>query len=361
MAGPLSGLRVVELVGQGPGPYGSMILADLGCDVIAVDRPEVVAKVDPARVATSPMMRGKRSIALDLKSPEGVAALLSLTDRADVLIDPFRPGVCERLGIGPDVVRERNDNLIYTRMTGFGQTGPLATAAGHDINYIALSGALSMFGFEGQPPTFPINVLGDFAGGGVMLALGIASAAFERSRSGSGQVIDVAMVDGAAMVLGPLFTASTMGAWGARGTNHLDGAAPFYNVYETADGEWVSVGAIEPQFHATLYRLLGVDEPTQWQRDLWPAQKQALADLFRTRTRAAWCELLEGTETCFAPVLSPTEVGEHPHTTSRQISTTINGVSQPAPAPRFSRTPAIAGVPCHPGTHYLDDVLSSWT
>jgi alpha-methylacyl-CoA racemase len=361
MAGPLSGLRVVELVGQGPGPYGSMILADLGCDVIAVDRPEAAAKADHDRVATNPMMRGKRGVTIDLKTPDGVTALLSLTDRADVFVDPFRPGVCERLGVGPDVVRQRNDGLVYARMTGFGQTGPLATAAGHDINYIALSGALSMLGFAGQPPTFPINILGDFAGGGVMLALGVACAVFERTRSGSGQVLDVAMVDGAAMILGPLFAASTMGAWGARGANHLDGAAPFYNVYETADGEWVSIGSIEPQFHATLYRLLGIDEPPQWQRDLWPAQKQALADLFRTRTRADWCELLEGTETCFAPVLSPAEVAAHPHTASREIATSINGVTQASPAPRFSRTPAAAGTPCHPGSHQLDDVLSSWT
>ena len=361
MGGPLSGLRVVELVGQGPGPYGSMILADLGCDVIAVERPEAAAKVDGSRPATNPMMRGKRSVALDLKSSEGVAGLLALTDVADVFIDPFRPGVCERLGVGPDVATSRNNTLIYARMTGFGQTGPLATVAGHDINYIALSGALSMLGFEGQPPTFPINILGDFAGGGVMLALGVAGAAFERSRSGVGQVIDVAMVDGAAMILGPMFAAATMGHWGARGTNHLDGGAPFYNVYETSDSEWVSIGAIEPQFHHELYRLLEIAEPAQWQRDLWPAQKQVLADVFRARTRAEWCALLEGTETCFAPVLSPTEVAAHPHTESRQISTTINGVSQPAPAPRFSRTPAVAGTPCHPGSHHLDDVLSSWT
>jgi alpha-methylacyl-CoA racemase len=307
------------------------------------------------------MMRGKRGVALDLKTAEGVAALLDLTDRADVFVDPFRPGVCERLGIGPEVVCARNPRIIYTRITGFGQTGPLATAAGHDINYIALSGALSMIGFAGQPPTFPINVLGDFAGGGVMLALGVACAAFERERSGVGQVIDAAMVDGAAMVLGPLFAAATMGAWGARGTNHLDGAAPFYNVYATSDGGWISVGAIEPQFHATLYRLLGVDEPPQWQRDQWPAQKDLLAAVFATRTRDEWCALLEGTESCFAPVLSPAEVAVHDHTVARGIATTINGVTQAAPAPRFSRTPAATAPPCHPGSHPLDDVLSSWT
>ena len=360
MSGPLAGLRVVELVGQGPGPYAAMILADLGCDVIAVERTDVVAGVDASRQATNPMMRGKRSVAIDLKAADGAEQLLALVDRADVFVDPFRPGVCERLGVGPEVACARNERLIYGRMTGFGQQGPLAQAAGHDINYIALSGALHMIGQAGAAPTFPINLLGDFAGGGVMLVLGVACAAFERSTSGRGQVIDAAMVDGAAMILGPFFAAAASGHWGERGTNHLDGAAPFYNVYETADAKWVSVGAIEPHFHAELYRLLGLAAPGQWERDQWPARKAQLADVFRARTRDEWCSVMEGGDACFAPVLAPGEVEVHHHTVARQVVTRINGVPQANPAPRFSRTPAAAGEPCHPGEHSIDDVLSSW-
>ena len=358
MTGPLIGLRVVELVGQGPGPYSAMILADLGCDVVAVGRSGSPA--EPDRLPTNPMMRGKRSVTIDLKSPDGAEQLLALTDRADVFIDPFRPGVCERLGIGPEVACGRNERLIYGRMTGFGQDGPLAHAAGHDINYIALSGALHMIGREGQPPTFPINLLGDFAGGGLVLALGIACAAFERDRSGKGQVIDAAMVDGAAMILGPFFAGAASGYWGARGTNHLDGAAPFYNVYETSDGGWVAVGAIEPQFHAALYRLTGLDEPAQWERDDWPRRLAELAEVFRTRTRDEWCESMEGSDACLTPVLAPGELAAHAHTAERGVVIEINGVPQAAPAPRFSRTPASAAVPCHPGQHHLADVLDSW-
>jgi len=358
LTGPLTGLRVVELAGQGPGPYGAMILADLGCDVVAVDRSGPPA--DPDRLPTNPMMRGKRSVTIDLKSPDGVEQLLALTDRADVFIDPFRPGVCERLGVGPEVACGRNERLIYARMTGFGQDGPLAQAAGHDINYIALSGALHMIGREGQPPTFPINLLGDFAGGGLVLAFGVACAAFERDRSGKGQVIDAAMVEGAAMILGPFFAAASSGSWGARGTNHLDGAAPFYNVYETSDGGWVAVGAIEPQFHAALYRLTGLDEPAQWERDDWPRRQAELADIFRTRSRDEWCESMEGTDACLTPVLAPGELAAHPHTAERGVVIEINGVPQAAPAPRFSRTPASASAPCHPGQHQLADVLDSW-
>ena len=250
MKGPLAGLRVVELVGQGPGPYGAMLLADLGCDVVAVDR---AAAADTSRPATNPMARGKRSVVLDLKAPADREVLLTLLDQADVLIDPFRPGVCERLGVGPDVVTARNPRLIYARMTGWGQDGPWAQAAGHDIDYIALSGALHAIGYEGQPPTMPINLLGDFAGGGLVLAMGVACAAFERTQSGLGQVIDVAMVDGAAMIFGPFFSAVAGGGWGPRGTNHLDGAAPFYGVYETADGGWmVRRGLFEVERDAAL-------------------------------------------------------------------------------------------------------------
>jgi alpha-methylacyl-CoA racemase len=361
IGGPLAGLRVVELVGQGPGPYCGMLLADLGADVVAVDRPSEAAKVDRGRMATNPMMRGKRGVTLDLKNASDADTMRRLIEHADVFVDPFRPGVCERLGIGPDEMTERNPRLVYGRMTGFGQDGPLALAAGHDIDYIALSGALHMIGYEGQPPTMPINLLGDFAGGGLLLALGIAAAIVERAASGRGQVIDAAMVDGAAMVLGPFFVAAASGAWGERGTNHLDGGAHFYNVYETSDGKWVAVGAIEPQFYAELLSRLGLDDDGhQWDRARWPEWKQRLAGIFRTRTRDEWCDLLEGTEACFAPVLAPGEVASHRHMAARGTVVEINGVPQPQAAPRFSRTPASAGVPVHPGSHTADEVIESW-
>jgi alpha-methylacyl-CoA racemase len=337
-----------------------MLLADLGADVVAVDRPSVVERIDPARTASNPMMRGKRGVALDLKSPDDIETLFALLDVADAMIDPFRPGVCERLGIGPDVVCARSPRIIYGRMTGWGQDGPLAQVAGHDINYIAMSGALSMIGAQGQPPTFPINLLGDFAGGGLILALGIASAAFERTASGRGQVIDAAMIDGAATILGPFVSAGSSGSWGPRGTNHLDGAAPFYNVYETVDGEWIAVGAIEPQFHAELYRLVELEAPSQWERSEWPAEKARLAAHFAARTRADWCALLDGTEACFAPVLSPKEAAEHPHAMARGTFVEVAGTLQAQAAPRFSRTPASAGVPVHPGSETVDSVLSRW-
>ena len=365
--GPLAGTRVVELVGQGPGPYGAMILADLGADVVAVDRPDVAARVNRARPATNPMNRGKRGVALDLKSPEHREQLLALVDRADVFIDPFRPGVCERLGLGPDVLCARNERLIYGRMTGWGQDGPMAQAAGHDINYIALSGALHTIGYAGQPPTMPINLLGDFAGGGLVLAFGVAAALVERQRSGRGQVIDTAMVDGAAMILGPFFSAVANGFWGPRGTNHLDGGAHFYNVYGTADGKWVSVGAIEPQFYAEFVQKLGVADDDlfagsrQMDRSIWAAAKERVAAVFATRTRDEWCAIFEGSDACFAPVLAPDEVPNHPHMAARGTTTTINGVLQAQPAPRFSRSAAFAGTPCHPGEHDVADVLTSWS
>ena len=365
--GPLAGTRVVELVGQGPGPYGAMILADLGADVVAVDRPEVAARANKERPATNPMNRGKRSIALDLKNADHRERLLTLVDRADVFVDPFRPGVCERLGLGPDVLCMRNERLIYGRMTGWGQDGPMAQAAGHDINYIALSGALHPIGYEGQPPTVPINMLGDFAGGGLVLAFGVAAALVERQRSGRGQVIDTAMVDGAAMILGPFFSAIAGGFWGPRGTNHLDGGAHFYNVYGTADGKWVSVGAIEPQFYAEFVQKLGVADDEllapsrQMDRSIWVEAKKKIAAVFATRTRDEWCAIFEGSDACFAPVLSPDEVPTHPHMAARGTTTTINGVLQAQPAPRFSRSPAFAGTPCHPGEHDVAEVLSSWS
>lgn len=366
MAGPLAGIRVVELVGQGPGPYGAMILADLGADVVAVERPEVAQRTDTTRPATNPMMRGKRSVALDLKNVADIDRLVTLTDRADVFIDPFRPGVCERLGVGPDVLTERNARLIYTRMTGWGQSGPWSSSAGHDIDYIALSGALHCIGYEGQPPTMPINLLGDFAGGGLVLAMGVASAIVERFSSGCGQVIDVAMVDGAAMILGPFFVASANGFWGERGTNHLDGGSHFYNVYRTADERWVAVGAIEAQFYAELVTRLGVvdDEiltpARQNDRQNWPVAKERMAAVFATRSRREWEAIFDGSDACFAPVLAPGEVSDHPHTAARGTTVEINGVLQAQAAPRFSRTAATAGVPCHPGQHQVDEILYGW-
>jgi len=351
-SGPLSGLRVIELGGLGPGPYGGMILADLGCDVVVVHRPAEAALADTSKPATDIFMRGKRSIALDLKSGDDLALLLSMLDEADVFIDPFRPGVCERLGVGPEVVCGRNSRIIYARMTGFGQDGPLAHAAGHDIDYIAMSGALWLLGREGQKPTPPINLLGDFAGGGLVLAMGIAAAAFERATSGIGQVIDAAMVDGAALVAAPFSATGRTSSWGPRGTNHIDTGAHFYEVYECADGAYIAIGAIEPQFYAELLlRLdLSADEFPQWDRARWPALKERMAAIFIARTRAEWCALLEGTETCFAPVLSPAEAAAHPHNVARGTFVEANGRMVPAPAPRFSRTPTIAGHSSHPGT-----------
>lgn len=359
MSGPLAGLRVLELVGQGPGPFGGMILADLGADVLAVDRPAVAARADRSKPSTNLFLRGKRSAALDLKDPVDRELVLDLCDRADVVIDPFRPGVCERLGVGPDVVCERNPSVIYARMTGYGQTGPLSQVAGHDINYIALSGALHALGAEDGPPQPPINLLGDFAGGGMLLALGVAAAAFERAASGVGQVLDVAMVDGAALIFTPLFAAVRLGAWGPRGTNLLDGAAPFYNVYTCADGEHIVVGSIEPQFYAELLGRLGIDAEKfpQFDRSKWKLLKAQLAAAFLRRTRDEWCDVLEGTESCFAPVLSATEAPEHPHNRARESFQSYNGSVLPGPAPRFSRTTPEVKMPCHAGEH-TEDVRS---
>ena len=361
MNGPLHGLRVVELAGQGPAPYGAMLLADLGCDVVEVVRPETVPAAGSSGPATNPMSRGKRSVAVDLKAPGGAQHVLRLIERAHLFIDPFLPGVCERLGIGPEPATARNERLIYARMTGWGQSGPWATAAGHDIDYIALSGALTAIGYAGQPPTMPINLLGDFAGAGLVLAMGVAAAAFERATSGKGQVIDVAMVDGAAMVFGPFFAATAGGGWGPRGTNHLDGGAHFYNVYETSDGGWIAVGAIEPQFYAAFLAGLGLaDDGTQWARDGWPAWKERIAGIVRTRTRDEWLAVFDGTDACVAPVLSPAEVETHPHTAAREVVIRRAGVPQPNVAPRFSRTPGEAGTPAHPGADTIDGVLAAW-
>jgi alpha-methylacyl-CoA racemase len=341
-----------------------MLLADMGAEVLRIDRLDEARNANRSQPATSAMNRGKWSLAVDLKHPDGVATLLRLTDRADAFFEVFRPGVAERLGFGPEVCLARNPRLIYGRLTGWGQDGPYSHAAGHDIDYLALAGALEPLGRAGQPPTPPINVLADFAGGGMLLAFGIACAAFERTSSGQGQVVDAAMVDGAALMLTPFYAARASGFWGPRGTNFLDTGAPFYDAYETADGQWIAIGAIEPQFYAELRSRLGLaDDDTldaQWDKEQWPAQKERLAAIFRTKTRSEWCELLEHTDACFAPVLAPTEAPDHPHNQARGTFLRVNDVPQPAPAPRFNRTPAaVDRAPTHAGEDD-DEALATW-
>ena len=339
--GPLAGLRIIELAGIGPGPFAGMMLADHGADVIRIDRPG--ARID----ARAPLLRSRTLIGVDLKSPDGVAVVRDLCRTADGLIEGFRPGVTERLGLGPDVLLADNPKLVYGRMTGWGQTGPYAGAAGHDINYIALAGALHAFGRAGEKPTPPINMVGDFGGGGMMLAFGMVSALLHATKTGEGQVIDAAMTDGAAVLMSMIWGFRANGMWSdERGTNLLDTAAHFYDTYETADGKWLSIGSIEPQFYADLRRLTGLDaDPAfdaQMDRGHWPALKEKLTALFRTRTRDAWCEMMEMTDVCFAPVLSMAEAPAHPHNMARGTFVEAGGVTQPAPAPRYSATPTVA-------------------
>jgi alpha-methylacyl-CoA racemase len=351
MPGPLRGVRVVEMVGLGPGPFAGMVLADMGADVVRVDRPDG----EPARGALS---RGKRTIVADLKTAEGVDAVLQLTDHADAFIDVFRPGVAERLGIGPDVLHRRNPDLVYGRLTGYGQTGPYAHKAGHDLDYLALAGALEPIG-PPEKPVAPINVLADFAGGGMLLAFGIVAAL----RAGVGQVVDAAMVDGAALLLAPFYAGRAHGGWGPRGTNMLDGAAPFYDTYATRDARWLAVGAIEPQFYAALLKGLGLDDEDpaeQWDRDAWPDKKRRFATVIATRTRDEWVEAFEDLDACIAPALDPVEATTHPHAVARgQFFTDDNGAPQPMPAPRFDRTPTSTPRP-HVDTD-LATVLADWS
>lgn len=361
--GPLSGLRIVELAGMGPAPFAATLLSDLGAEVIRVDRPPTGSS--SADAFLNPMRRGRRSIALDLKHPAGVDTLLRLAERADALIEPWRPGVAERLGVGPDVCLERNQRIVYGRMTGWGQDGPLADHAGHDINYIALSGALYQFGREGHPPTVPMNLVGDYGGGGMLLALGLVCALFESRSSGRGQVVDAAMVDGTAALMGTVFSQLASGQLPVeRGTGTLDGGAPFYDVYETADGRHLSIGSLEPQFFAKLLQITGIrhdDLPPQRDRRGWSLLRQRLAEVFRDRSLAEWCELLaDESELCWAPVLRVDEAPRHPHHESRGTFVEIGGVLQAAPAPRFSRTPgAISRPPAGPGEHTAD-ILVDW-
>jgi alpha-methylacyl-CoA racemase len=348
MNGPLQGVRVVEMAGLGPGPFAGMVLADMGAEVIRVDR----APVRPQPASQIDLLaRGRRSIALDLKQEAGRRLAIELIATADVLLEGFRPSVMERLGLGPDVCTDVNPRLIYGRMTGWGQEGPYAMDPGHDINYIALAGALERVGRADERPVPPLNLVGDFGGGGMLLAFGVTAALVERATSGRGQVIDAAMVDGTALLMSMHWGMHHSGSIGERGTNLLDSGAPFYDVYECADGRYVSVGAIEPQFYERLCDLLGLDR-TAWddQRDRsrWPQRKDALVALFRLKTREEWCAILEHQEACFAPVLSIDEAAAHPHNVARETFSTSNGLVQPAPAPRFSRTPGAIGRAAQP-------------
>jgi len=359
--GPLAGIKVIELAGIGPGPFCAMLLADLGADIVRVDRIERAGRRNPNGDV---LMRGRRSIAVDLKSEAGVAIVLRLIERADALLEGFRPGVTERLGLGPTECLGRNQRLVYGRMTGWGQDGPLAPAAGHDVNYIALTGALHSFARRSERPVPPLNTVGDFGGGGMFLAVGVLAALLEAKSSGRGQVVDAAMVDGAAYLMTMFYEWLAWGGWKDQpGTNILDTGAHFYDVYETSDGKYVSIGSIEPQFYAELLRLAGLEKedlPKQSDRAEWPAMKARLAAVFRTRTRDEWCRIMEATDVCFAPVLSLREAPAHPHNVARNVFVEVEGAKVPAPAPRFSRTPArIQRPPAVPGAH-TDEVLGEW-
>lgn len=365
MSGPLAGVKVIEIAGIGPGPFCAMMLADLGAEVVRVDR---AGSVNPALFGQRNLdllNRGRRSVGVDLKSAEGVEVVLRLAEQADALIEGFRPGVAERLGVGPDVCLGRNPALVYGRMTGWGQDGPMAHAAGHDVNYISLAGAQAHIGRAGEPPTPPLNLVGDFGGGGLLLAYGIVCGILSASRTGRGQVVDAAMVDGAAALMTMMWGFRAMGIWSDdRGTNLLDSGAPWYDVYECADGGFVSIGAIEPQFYAELIERIGLageDLPHQMDRSGWPELRRRFREVFAGRTRAEWSEVLEGSDACFAPVLSMAEAAEHPHMKARETFVESGGVVQPAPAPRFSSTPAsIRRPPPWPGEH-TDEVLAEWS
>jgi alpha-methylacyl-CoA racemase len=363
--GPLAGVKVLEIAALGPAPFAAMMLSDMGAEVLRIDRTE---RVDGSEHSAPPpldfLARGRRSVGLDLKSPEGIELLLKLVESADVILEGFRPGVMERLGAGPEACLARNPQVIFGRMTGWGQEGPLAQVAGHDINYIALAGALEPIGRRGEKPLPPLNLVGDFGGGGMLLAYGIACALIERARSGKGQVVDAAMVDGAATLMTFFHAAQQAGWWKPeRGTNLLDGGAHFYDTYETSDGKYISIGALESKFYAELIEKLGLaseDLPDQMDRSRWEEQKERFGELIKTRTRDAWCEILEGTDACFAPVLSLDEASEHPHLRERGTFVEVAGALQPGPAPRFSRTPGqISGPPPHAGQH-TDEALADW-
>ncbi|MBF6560411.1 MAG: CoA transferase [Candidatus Binataceae bacterium] len=364
MMGTLSGFKIVEFAGIGPAPMCAMLLADMGAEVLRLDRAEDANLGITMDSKFNLLGRGRRSVAIDLKRPEGRATAMKLVEQADALLEGFRPGVMERLGLGPDECLKRNAKLVYGRMTGWGQEGPLAHAAGHDINYIALSGVLGSIGRRGEAPMPPLNLVGDFGGGGLYLALGVVAALLETQKSGKGQVVDTAMVDGAASLLTAIYGMHASGMWtDQRGENILDTGAHFYDVYETKEGEYVAIGSIEPKFYAELLRLTGLEGqemPRQMDRSAWPALKEKIKAIFKTKTRDEWCRIMEGSEVCFAPVLSMAEAPNHPHNQHRGTFVEVGGVKQPGPAPRFSRTPsAIQRPAAKPGEH-TEEALRDW-
>jgi alpha-methylacyl-CoA racemase len=362
--GPLAGVKIVELAGIGPGPFSGMLLSDMGADIVRVDR---AGQVDPSafdKPNLEPLYRGRRSIGVDLKNPAGVELVLQLVAHADALIEGFRPGVTERLGLGPDTCLARNPKLVYGRMTGWGQDGPMAQAAGHDINYIALAGALAHFGREGGKPTPPINLVGDFGGGGMFMAFGVVCGILEARASGKGQVIDVAMVDGTAILMSMMWGLKKIGFWDEHlGANILDTGAPFYDTYETKDGKFISLGSLEPQFYAELIQRLGLADdglPHQMDRGGWDTLREKFTALFKTKTRGEWDAILLGSDACYAPVLTMSEATNDAHIKARRTVIEIDGVDQPAPAPRFSRTTAeVQRNAPWPGQH-TDELLGDW-
>jgi alpha-methylacyl-CoA racemase len=353
-SGPLAGYRIVEFAGIGPGPFACMMLADMGAEVITLDR------VGAGKNLNGVSVRGRKVVELDLKDKAAIAQVLDLLTNADALIEGFRPGVMERLGLGPDVVLARNPKLVYGRMTGWGQQGPLANAAGHDINYISITGALAAIG-TGEKPVPPLNLVGDFGGGALYLVVGVLAALLEASRSGKGQVVDSAMCDGAASLMSMFFDMTASGRWvEGRDRNFLDGGAHFYGVYECACGNFISIGSIEPQFYALLRQHAGLTDPdfdAQMDRKAWPGLKEKLAKVFKSKTREEWCKIMEGTDICFAPILTMAEAPKHPHMAAREVFVERHGVTQPAPAPRFSRTPSAIREPVKAD---LGDVLAAW-
>jgi alpha-methylacyl-CoA racemase len=362
--GPLEGVKILEIAGIGPGPFAGMMLSDMGAEVVRIDRADRVRGGDPENPPKDILARGRRSVAVDLKNPQGVEVVLAMVEKADVLIEGFRPGVMERLGLGPEICLARNPGIVFGRMTGWGQEGPLAHAAGHDINYIALTGALHAIGRRDQAPVPPLNLVGDFGGGGMLLAYGVVCALLEKARSGQGQVVDAAMVDGASSLMGMIYAMKAMGVWqDERGTNMLDTGSHFYDVYETRDAKYVSIGSIEPQFYALLLQQLGLEGeelPPQMDREQWAALKVRVAEIFKTRTRDEWSAIMEGTDVCYAPVLDLDEAPEHTHLKQRKTFVEAAGVIQPAPAPRFSRTaPELVRPPSFEGQH-TDEVLADF-
>lgn len=356
--GPLSGLKIVEFAGIGPGPFCGMLLSDLGADVVRIDR-KGAGRGSPADITS----RGRRSVALDLKNPAAIETCLKLMEEADGIIEGFRPGVMERLGLGPEVALKRNPKLVYGRMTGWGQFGPYAKAAGHDMNYIAITGALHAIGTEDKPIP-PLNLVGDFGGGALYLAFGLLAGVIHARSTGEGQVIDCAMSDGAASLMAMFYGFKAMGAWQeTRRSNLLDGGAHFYDTYQCADGKWISIGSIEPQFYALLLEKTGITDPqfqNQMDRSAWPELTQKLADVLKTKTQAEWCEIMDATDICFAPILDLDEAPKHPHNVARETFVTLDGVVQPAPAPRFSATPGkIQGPPPKIGSNN-EDALGDW-